>query len=154
MSTIVIEQVDPACLDARALIDELDAFLTSMYPAESNHLLSIESLQAPEVTFLLLRVDGKAAGCGAFVRHGDYAELKRMFVRPEYRGLKLGRRLVDELESRILLGGIRAARLETGIRQVEALALYEKAGYVRRGEFGEYAADPLSVFMEKQLGGP
>jgi putative acetyltransferase len=40
--------------------------------------------------------------------------------------------------------------LETGIRQPEALGLYERLGFVRRGPFGDYAEDPLSVFMEKR----
>lgn len=42
-------------------------------------------------------------------------------------------------------------RLETGVYQPEALALYGRAGYVERGPFGDYVADPLSVFMEKEL---
>jgi putative acetyltransferase len=74
-----------------------------------------------------------------------------MFVLPEYRGLKLGRRLLEELERRALAAGLKLARLETGIHQPEALGLYERAGYRCRGPFGEYAVDPLSVFMEKAL---
>jgi putative acetyltransferase len=46
--------------------------------------------------------------------------------------------------------GCRIFRLETGIHQHEALAFYAAAGYQRRGRFGDYPDDPLSVFMEKQ----
>lgn len=138
--------------DVRALIAELDHYQESLYPSESNHLLPIEALKQANAHFLTVRVDGQLAGCGAFVdQDGQYAEIKRMFVLPEYRGLKLGRRLLDELERRALAAGLALARLETGIRQPEALGLYEKAGYERRGPFGEYVADPLSVFMEKRL---
>jgi putative acetyltransferase len=70
---------------------------------------------------------------------------------PEFRGLKLGRRILDELESLARASGLELARLETGIHQSGALFLYEKAGYQRRGPFGDYPEDPLSVFMEKKL---
>jgi putative acetyltransferase len=119
---------------------------------ESNHLLPVEALQQPNVTFLTAAVDGQVAGCGAFIRHGaEYAEIKRMFVVPQFRGCRVGRRLLDELESRIRGSGLALVRLETGIYQAEALRLYEKAGYQRCGPFGDYAADPLSVFLEKKL---
>ena len=149
MPTILIATADPA--EAGALIRQLDAYQASLYPAESNHLLPVESLRQPNVTFLVARVDGQVAGCGAFVRHAEYAEIKRMFVSPEFRGLKLGRRLLEEIESRIRSTGLTLARLETGVSQPEALRLYESAGYVRCDPFGEYREDPLSVFMEKHL---
>ncbi len=149
MPTISIQQDDPA--EAADLIAQLDAYHTNLYPAESNHLLSLDALRQPNVMFLIARVDGEIAGCGAFVARGDWAELKRMFVVPKFRGQKLGKRLLDELETRMRLAGVALARLETGIAQAEALGLYLKAGYVRRGPFGEYVDDALSVFMEKGL---
>src|SRR5262249_27669377 len=98
---------------------------------------------------------GEVAGCGAFVHQsgqgGEYAEIKRMFVRPEFRGMKLGRRILEELENLARDSGLELVRLETGIHQAEALRLYERAGYQRRGPFGDYPEDPLSVFMEKKL---
>ena len=96
-------------------------------------------------------MDDAVAGCGAFVHCGDYAELKRMYVLPEFRGLELGRRILAELETHIRAAGLVVARLETGIAQPEALGLYERSGYVRCAPFGGYADDPLSVFMEKRL---
>jgi putative acetyltransferase len=149
MATIVIAPADPA--GAADLIRELDAYQASLYPAESNHLLPLESLRQANVTFLVARVEGAIAGCGAFVRHADYAEIKRMFVSPHFRGLKLGRRLLEEIETRIRAHGLTLARLETGISQPEALGLYASAGYVRCGPFGDYQEDPLSVFMEKRF---
>lgn len=58
---------------------------------------------------------------------------------------------MDDLESRARAAGFTVARLEPGISQPEALGLYARAGYRRRGPFGDYADDPLSVFMEKAL---
>jgi putative acetyltransferase len=149
---ITVEKSDPALPEARRFIEQLDEYLLRLYPTESNHLLPVEALRQPGVTFLLARVDGQAAGCGAFVdRDGEYAEIKRMFVLPEFRGLKVGRLLLDELESLARDAGLALARLEAGIFQPEAMRLYERAGYLRRGPFGDYPKDSLSVFMEKRL---
>jgi putative acetyltransferase len=152
MPDVMVTVDDPASPFARGLIEQLDSHMASLYPAESNHLLPVETLRQPNVTFLTARVDGEVAGCGAFVNQGgEYAEIKRMFVLPEFRGLKLGRRILDELENLARASGLELARLETGIHQPEALALYERAGYQRRGPFGDYSEDPLSIFMEKKL---
>jgi putative acetyltransferase len=152
MQQVTVQAADPGSPGARALIEQLDAYLSGLYPAESNHLVPVESLRRPGVTFLTATVDDQVAGCGAFVnRDGAYAEFKRLFVLPGFRGLKLGRRLLDELEALARAAGLGLARLETGVAQPEALLLFERAGYQRRGPFGEYAEDPLSVFMEKRL---
>jgi putative acetyltransferase len=152
MRHVLIQTDDPASHAARELIGRLDKYLTDLYPAESNHLLSVEALQQPNVTFLIASVDGEVAGCGAFVNQGEeYAEIKRMFVLPEFRGIKLGRRILEELENFARASGLELARLETGIHQAEALHLYARAGYQRRGPFGDYPEDPLSIFMEKKL---
>src|SRR5215813_1998430 len=152
MRDVRIQVQDPASLEALELIERLDGYLAGLYPAESNHLLPVEALRQPNVTFLTADVDGEVAGCGAFVNQGgEYAEIKRMFVLPEFRGLKLGRRILEELENRARASGLALARLETGIHQPEALLLYERAGYQRRGPFGDYSEDPLSIFMEKKL---
>jgi putative acetyltransferase len=154
MRTITVQPDDPASPEARTLIEQLDEYQRDLYPLASNHLLPVEALRRPGVTFLTVRVDGRVAGCGTFVNQGgEYAEIKRMFVVPEFRGLQLGRRLLEELEARMRASGLTLARLETGIHQPEALRLYEKAGYRRRGPFGDYAENPLSVFMEKELPG-
>ena len=143
---------DPGSVDARPLIAELDAYLARLYPEESNHLMSVNALRQPNVTFVLARTSDIAVGCGAFVNHGGaYAEVKRMFVRPGFRGQRIGQLILGDLERRARQAGLCVARLETGIAQPGALALYERAGYVRRGPFGDYGDDPLSVFMEKPL---
>jgi putative acetyltransferase len=150
---VKVEKANPASKEARALIAQLDAYLNSLYPAESNYLLSAEALQQPNVTFLTAQIGGKTVGCGAYVNHdGEYAEIKRMFVLPAFRGRRIGQHLLEELELRAGSSGIKLSRLETGIYQKEALGLYGRAGYKRRGGFGDYRADdPLCVFMEKSL---
>jgi putative acetyltransferase len=152
MTGLTLQTDDPASPEVRKLIEELDRYHQSLYPAESNHLLSVAALREPNVAFITARLNGRFAGCGAFVnRDSAYAEIKRMFVLPEFRGRKIGRRLLDELEARARAAGLKHARLETGIYQLEALQCYQKAGYERCGPFGEYKPDPLSVFMHKVL---
>ena len=130
----------------------LDRLQMSMYPAESNHLDPVETLERGNVTFLAAFLAGEVVGCGA-AKHipAGYGEIKRMYVEPRARGFGIGRALMDALESDLLAHGIRIARLETGTRQPEALALYERCGYRRIPPFGDYREDPLSVFFEKRL---
>jgi putative acetyltransferase len=134
-----------------ALIEALDAYQQALYPPESNHLLDIARLTQPDTLFCVARVAGTPIGCGAAVLHGEWGEIKRMFVLPEGRGRGLGRQILAFLEAELASRSINWARLETGIRQSEALALYTRMGYREIGPFGAYAPDPLSVFMEKRL---
>ena len=140
----------PDLPEIRALLEAGSAYMATLYPAESNHMLGVDALLRPEVTFVVARLDGRAVGCGAIVQSGDgWAELKRMFVSPAARGMKLGRLLLQKLESIAAEMGATLLRLETGVKQPEALALYRSAGFVEIGPFGDYGPDPLSVFMEK-----
>ena len=145
---------NPSQPDIVALLAASDAYMATLYPAESNHLLDVAALQRPEVTFVVARANGQAVGCGAVVSSGEgWAEIKRMFVAPAARGQKLGRRLLQKLESIAIDAGLTLLRLETGVKQAEALLLYRSAGFVETGPFGHYGADPLSVFMEKPITG-
>jgi len=103
------------------------------------------------VRFFVARLDGEAVGCGALRIDVGYGELKRMYVTPAARGHRIGRRILDRIEAEARAEGLTCLRLETGIHQPEALALYRSAGYAERDAFGAYAPDPLSVFMEKIL---
>jgi putative acetyltransferase len=143
---------DPCQPDIVALLAASDAYMATLYPAESNHLLDVASLQRPEVTFVVARDKGRVVGCGSVMNSGEsWAEIKRMFVAPEARGQRLGRRLLQKLESIASNAGVTLLRLETGVKQPEALALYRAAGFVETGAFGHYHPDPLSVFMEKPV---
>ncbi|MEO8187770.1 MAG: GNAT family N-acetyltransferase [Burkholderiaceae bacterium] len=138
--------------DVLALLSALDAYLEALYPPASNHILPIEALCAPHVRFFVARDDAAALGCGALlIGKTGYAEVKRMFVAPDARGRGVGRQILRCIEERAVLEGLTLSRLETGIHQPEALALYRASGYAVCAPFGQYRADPLSVFMEKRL---
>lgn len=139
---------------AISLLQQSDAYMATLYPAESNHLLDVASLEKPEVSFFVARKDGEIVGCCALVETGDgTAEIKRMFVSPEARGLAIGRILMEALEDGARTMGLVAIRLETGISQPEAIGLYRRFGFAEIPPFGSYRPDPLSLFMEKRLAG-
>ncbi len=150
---VSIEAVDPRTPEVAAMISELDRYMGELYPAESNHLMDMDALVQPNVRFFAARVNGAYRACGAIKLHGrQYAEVKRVFVMPNTRGLGLGRRIVATLEEAARREGFGLLRLETGISQPEALALFEASGFRRSPAFGDYPADdPYSVFMEKRL---
>ncbi len=136
------------------LVRHLDAEMRALYPAESNHLDSIDDLAGSDA-FVVGAFDFlQQVGCGAFKRMSDdsvYGEVKRVFVEPTYRGLGISRRILDALEEEMERQGLAVSRLEAGAAGAEALSLYARAGYHRRGPFGAYRDDPNSVFFEKAL---
>jgi GNAT superfamily N-acetyltransferase len=143
----------PGSIDALALIDELDAYLHSLYPPAACYGLSAEQLIKEDVAFFIAYVDGAPAGCcGIKFERNEHAELKRMYVRPAFRGRGLAKLMLQHLEEHAIGNGITLIRLETGMYQTEAIALYEKAGYRRIPPFGRYSEDGFSVFFEKRLG--
>lgn len=149
---IVIAREAADTPDASALVIELEAHLAARYPDESRHGYSVARLLEERVEFFVARVDGAAAGCGGVQLVGaEYGEVKRMWVRPPFRGLGLGRAVLDRLAEHTLERGIEVLRLETGIEQAAAIALYEKFGFRRIPPFPPYRDDPLSVCYETQL---
>jgi putative acetyltransferase len=149
---ITIAQERPDTPEAVALIAELEAFLNPLYPPESRHGLSVAALISQGVDFFVARRAGAAAGCGGVLCVGrDYAEVKRMYVRPTFRGQGIGALILGQLEQHALARGIQVLRLEMGIAQPEAQRLYERAGFRQIPPFGAYRPDPLSLFYEKRL---
>jgi putative acetyltransferase len=150
--SIVIRAETPDQRDVIRLIEALDAHAMSLYPPESNHLLDVASLREPSVRFLVARADGRAVGCGAIlIDPRGWGEIKRMYVDPDQRGQGVGRRVLAELETIARDDDLPLLRLETGIHNAEARALYRRSGFAECRPFGDYAPDPLSVFMEKRV---
>ncbi|MGA2398048.1 MAG: GNAT family N-acetyltransferase [Steroidobacteraceae bacterium] len=148
--TIVFESPDQP--EVIALIAELDAYQDTLYPPESRRYLDLASLKQSNVFFAVARDSaGRAMGCGAVVLYPGFGEIKRMYVSRRGRGQGVAKRLLVLLESQATRSGCKLLTLETGPYQHEALALYASAGYERRGPFGDYPSDPLSVFMQKHI---
>ncbi|HEV8138919.1 MAG TPA: GNAT family N-acetyltransferase [Pyrinomonadaceae bacterium] len=148
--TIVASRPDSA--EAMELLAELDAALLEYpYPPESRHAFSVEQLIRESVAFFVASYDRQLAACGGVKLSADYGEVKRMFVRPQFRGKGLGKAILNRLASHARANRINTLRLETGIYQIEAIGLYDGWGFQRRGPFGEYKEDPNTVYFEKPI---
>jgi putative acetyltransferase len=153
-----IEPTDPAAPAVQQLLALSDAYLSALYPAESNHLENVAALQQANVAFFGCYLAAQLIGCGAAKLLRDplapelrYGEIKRVFVLEAHRGKGVSKSIMNCLEKHLVSLDVWIARLETGINQPQALGLYRSLGYVERSPFGAYKLDPLSVFMEKQL---
>ncbi|MCB9136242.1 MAG: GNAT family N-acetyltransferase [Anaerolineales bacterium] len=153
VSNILITPTLPTTPEVRALIAELETALEHpAYPPESQYGYSVEKLVAEGVAFFVIWVDGEPAGCGGIQFYGEaYGELKRMYVRPQFRGLGLGKKMIEHLEEVACQRGVNVLRLETGTFQHEAIGLYEKMGFKQISAFGEYRASAVNVFYEKRM---
>ena len=151
---VIIEEGDPADPEAAALVRRSEEYSRSLYPPASVHSIDVARLGAPDMLFLVARDTNtdNIKGCGALkTLNRSEGELKSIFVDETARGSGIGRGLVAALEEAARRKGMSVILLETGIRQIEAIALYESLGFKRRGPFAGYSEDPLSVFMEKVL---
>jgi putative acetyltransferase len=149
-----IKPTDPRIEAVRTMLTLSDEYMGALYPAESNHLESVDALIQPNVLFLGGYVGDELMACGAVKimdDDGRYGEIKRVYVLDRCRGKGYSKQIMRVLEDHLREQAILYARLETGIKQPEALGLYEKLGYAYRAPFGKYNFDPLSVFMEKRL---
>ena len=151
MATMITRE-RPDSADSVLLITELEEHLAALYPVKSRHGYSVEKLIAQEVAFFVVRENDVPAGCGGIQLFGtEFGELKRMYVRPQFRGLGFGKLLVDHLADHARANGIGLLRLETGIHQTAARRLYEGLGFQRIPPFGDYFEDPLSLCYEKRI---
>jgi putative acetyltransferase len=147
--TVALEQ--PGAEGVAELVRQSDEYGLSLYPAESYYALDPASLADPQVRLFVARRDGTAVGITALVLGPGQAELKRMFVAPEARGAGVATALLAEVEATAMDLGVTRLVLETGPRQPDAIALYEKHGYVNIPNFGPYINDPLSICFGKDL---
>lgn len=151
-SVLSIQPEAPDTADAKALLEALDAHLNGLYLPEYRHGLSVTALQGPSVIFLVARSEGGAVGCGAVrLIEGKYAEVKRMFVAPPWRGRGVAQALLMQIERLSHQKGFHVLRLETGVHQAEAIRLYERAGFSRCAAFGEYRENGVNLCYEKTL---
>lgn len=105
-----------------------------------------------EAQYIVGVLAGRAVGCGAVqLLDAESAEIKRMYVRPAYRGRGLARQLLVALEEMTLQSGRTVLRLETGSYLPNALRLYASSGYAEIPRYGEYADNPYSVCFQKRL---
>jgi len=152
MSAIAIAAERPDRPDAASLVGELENELAAKYAVESRHGYAVETLIARGVEFFVARVGGEPAGCGGIEIVGrDYGELKRMYVRPQFRLQGVSKAILEHLLQVARDRGVPLVRLETGVHQQAAIALYEAAGFRRIPPFGPYVDDPVSLCYERKV---
>ncbi len=147
--TAVIERSSPH--EARHLLEASHRMMLELFDPDSNHFLSLDALARPDIRFFIARLDGHVAGCGALAVRDGYGEIKSMFVDPGIRRTGIAAGLMARLEAQAVALGLPWLRLETGNLLHAAHALYARCGFTLCDPFGDYAAHPQSVFMEKRL---
>lgn len=103
---------------------------------------------------VLLYIDGNPVASGSYKHYqDDIAEIKRIFVKKEFRGRGLSKTLMKELEQKACKNGYRTLILETGELLKASMSLYKTIGFRIRENYGPYIGMHESVCMEKQLDG-
>jgi GNAT superfamily N-acetyltransferase len=146
--------LEPADTDAsRQLQRGFFSEIATRYPGwdpEQSPSADPSELGPPRGAWVVAYLDGRPVGCAGLkaVDH-ETAEIRRVFLDPSARGRGIGRRVLEEVERHARRLGYRRARLTTGNRQPEALALFRAAGY---REIPPFNNDPFaSYWMEKAL---
>jgi GNAT superfamily N-acetyltransferase len=154
-----IERVGFGHPDAMRLIADVQAEYVIRYGGEDETPLDPIEFDPPRGSFFVGYLRDVPVAIGAWRRRGDVtvhgstdtAEVKRMYVVSGLRGRGLARAVLAHLEATAAEVGAAAIVLETGIRQPEAIGLYESAGYTPIPAFGHYRDSPLCRCFAKSL---
>lgn len=150
---ITVAPADPRDPQAKRLLRASHAYLNSLgHPPASQHYLDIDALCGPSIQFFLAHRDQTAIGCGALAAMPTYGEVKSMFTEPSARHMGAASKLLDGLTAAARRAGFTHLRLETGHDMTSAIGFYTRHGFRPRGPFANYSDDPLSAFLEKNLG--
>ena len=145
--------------DAALLVEEVQGEYVARYGGRDETPIDPTYFEEPSGAFFVGYLDGRPVATGAWRRRTDVlvdgtsltAEVKRMYVVPSGRGLGLARAMLAHLEDTARDAGAEAMVLETGLRQPEAIALYESSGYLPIAGFGYYKDAPLSRCLARSL---
>jgi putative acetyltransferase len=151
MNTITLKRTNNLDPDFRVLITELDAELRATYD-ELMNTYDQHNVIEEIATVVIAYVDGQPAGCGCFKAFSRAtAEVKRMYVKPQYRGMGISAMVLKELEKWAASMRYVQMILETGEKQFAAISLYQKGGYVLSENYGPYVGLDTSLCYSKDL---
>jgi GNAT superfamily N-acetyltransferase len=137
---------------AQALIAAVQQEYVERYGGPDDSPVDPGEFAPPLGCFVVAYAGAEPVATGGLRPADDGAmEIKRMYVRPQWRGQGLSRAVLADLEQRARDLGAKRIVLETGERQPEAIRLYETSGYERIDGFGHYACSPMSVSFGKDL---
>lgn len=150
--TIYLVRTDSDSADFRELVALLDAELAVRDGAEHSFYAQFNKIDKIRCVVVAYE-DETAVGCGAFKEYSQgVAEIKRMYVREESRGCGIAGKILEELERWAKELNFSEYILETGLKQPEAIRLYQKNGYETIPNYGQYAGVENSVCMRKITG--
>jgi len=137
----------------------LDPELAALVTAQQREIREIDKgtntavfVPHDDAAYLVAVVGHRAVACAAWQATDErVAELKRMYVRPAFRGRGIARQMIVAIEEEALAAGRPVIRLETGDYLPAAIALYQSAGYRQIPAYGPYVGNPFSVCFEKRL---
>ena len=143
---------DGSSLDFMELCHELDDFLNELVGGEENRAEYILYNQLDDIHNVVVTYDDIPVGSASFKKYDDEcAEVKRVFVKEEYRNKGIANELMELLENAAREQGYRYLILESGKPLVAAMALYRKIGYKVIPNYGQYKDMPDSICMKKKL---
>ena len=140
--------------DVQALLADHFAHMRSTSPPEACHVLPLDGLRDPAVTFWSARDEGELVGVGALkALAADHGEIKSMRTAPGALGRGVGRAILHHIVAEARSRGYRCLSLETGRTEpfAAALRLYESDGFVPCGPFGDYHDTPFTRFLTLEL---
>jgi len=144
-------RTDSSSADFQALVIELDRYLAKTDGDE--HAFYAQYNKSDGLKYVVVAYDGdKAVGCGAIKHFTDAVmEVKRMYVHPDARGQGVATLVLRELENWASELSYKKCLLETGIKQLEAVALYRKNAYEVVPNYGQYEGMENSICFEKTI---
>lgn len=147
------EYTDGGNIDFIELCHDLDEFLNELVGGEENRAEYIQYNRLDDIhDAFVAYIDDIPVGSAGFKRYDDEcAEVKRVFVKQEYRGKGISKKLMELLENEAKKQGYRYFLLESGEPLVSAMALYRKIGYEVIPNYGQYKDMPDSICMKKKL---
>jgi len=142
-ATASFAEVDPRSAAARSAVEQYfaeldDRFESGFAPDRGGAEADAVSLRRPTGAFVIMSTDDLTIGCGGVQRIDDEtAEIKRMWIHHEWRGLGLGSRLLERLEAEVIELGYSRVVLDTNESLDEAIALYGRSGYTSIGRYND-----------------
>ena len=140
--------------DVRALLSHHFSEMRASSPPEACHVLPIDGLKVPAISFFTLRENGVLLGCGALKQlEPGHGEVKSMRTADAALGRGVGKALLDHIIMIARSAGVKRLSLETGSTELFAAAnrLYERKGFELCGPFGDYADTPFTRFFTKEI---
>lgn len=137
--------------DFQSLVMQLDAYLKVIDGDEHDFYHQYNQIDMLN-NVVVVYEDNQPVGCGAFKPFNESSvEIKRMYTLPEARGKGIATQVLNALENWAKESGYASSLLETGKRMPDAIAFYNKLGYNKTENYGQYIGVDNSICFKKEL---